>query len=186
MEIKGSLAQSVTIILYIIIGVLTRTVWHIGPNIEFVTAISIAGGFFLKRKSLAFLIPLITMMVSDSIIKNTNIFLFTWSAFVLSPLVGILVRKMKKWKSIGVIFGSLCSILFFYLWTNFGVVIVSSLYTKDLNGLIHSYINGLPFLYLQVIGNIFAIPVIFAGTILFNRVWEKLMNFSSNIFLLHK
>lgn len=162
------------IIMYILFGVLTRTIWHIAPNVEFVTAFSIAGAYFIRKKySLA--IPIGIMIISDFIIGNTAIYLFTWSAFGVAWLVGRVISskkvenlfsKLPKLLKLGVKseLGGAIFTLFFYLWTNFGVVVVSSLYPKTLEGLLLSYKMGLPFLVPQLLGNLIIVPSVFILT----------------------
>jgi hypothetical protein len=162
------------IIAYIMFGVLTRTVWHIAPNVEFVTALSLAGAYFIRnRYSMA--IPLGIMLISDFIIGNTAIYLFTWAAFLVAYFAG---RTLNKWKARGLFkrfprllqlsvlseLGGIAFTLFFYLWTNFGVVVVSSLYPRTFEGLMLSYKMGLPFLMPQLIGNAIIVPTIFILT----------------------
>lgn len=162
------------IVAYVFFGVLTRTVWHIAANVEFVTALSIASAYFMRRKY-SVTVPLGIMIVSDLIIGNTAIYLFTWSAFGVAWAMGSI---MASWKVNGLLkrlprllklaaiseLGGIVFTLFFYLWTNFGVVVVSSLYPKTFEGLMLSYKMGLPFLVPQLIGNMIIVPAIFVLT----------------------
>lgn len=159
---------------FIVFGVLTRTVWHVAPNVEFVTAFSIAGAYFIRKKY-SLVIPLGIMIFSDFIIGNTAIYLFTWSAFGVAWMIGrglrsrqfkTLFGKLPRILRLGVIseVGGLIFTLFFFLWTNFGVVVVSDLYPKTFEGLILSYKMGLPFLIPQLVGNMIIIPSIFILT----------------------
>jgi hypothetical protein len=159
---------------YILLGVLTRTVWHVAPNVEFVTALSIAGAYFVRRKY-SFSIPLGIMVITDFILGNSPVFLFTWSAFGVAHLAGKILsskrvenilRKLPNTfrmillsETAGLVFT-----LFFYLWTNFGVVVVSNLYPKTLEGVLLSYKMGLPFLLPQLIGNLIIVPAVFVLT----------------------
>jgi hypothetical protein len=148
-----------------ILGVLSRTVVHIGPNIEFVTALSIAGGYFIRNKAIAWAIPLIIMIISDMIIGNSIIYLFTWSAFALAPALGMLLKRFegkskKEWGIAKPTATAIGFVLFFYLWTNLGVVLTTTMYTKNLSGLMHSYINALPFLRFQLVGNLIIAPLV--------------------------
>ncbi|MBN2016498.1 hypothetical protein JW766_06745 [Candidatus Dojkabacteria bacterium] len=162
------------IFIYVLLGVLTRTIWHIAPNVEFVTALSIASAFFLRKKY-SFFVPIIIMVVSDLIIGNTPIFLFTWSAFALAHILGKslhlnvadrLLGKIAREVKILVVSecGGIIFSLFFYLWTNFGVVVVSNMYPKNIEGLFLSYKMGLPFLWPQLIGNMIIVPAVFLLT----------------------
>lgn len=152
--------------IFIALGILTRTSLHIGPNIEFVTALSLASGYFFYNKKLSWIVPFTIMVITDMVIGNTVIFLFTWSAFLIAPLIGILLKKLESKYSylstpVGPLASSIAFVLFFFLWTNFGVVVTTSMYTKDFAGLMHSYINALPFLKFQFVGNILIVPAVF-------------------------
>lgn len=140
-------------LILVALGVLFRTRWHIYPNVEFVTAGTLLSAAYLGRKW-AVLVPVAIMAISDYFIGNTNIFIFTWSAYIL---IGLLSRKRAPWQN--AIFAS----LFFYIWTNFGVWALDSfgMYSKDLPGLLRSYYMGLPFLRFNLIGNIFFVSVSF-------------------------
>lgn len=160
---KNILIASVLILL----GILSRTIFHTLPNLEFVTSISIIGGYiFGNRSKLTYAIPLIVMLTTDLIIGNQMIYLFTWSAFLVMPLIGIAIRKLENIfpgvvKSLVIAEGAgLVATLAFFLWTNLGVVMVTDMYTKDIPGLIHSYINALPFLRIQLSGNVIFVPML--------------------------
>ncbi|MCL5095742.1 MAG: hypothetical protein M1575_03385 [Patescibacteria group bacterium] len=150
-------------ILLVFLGLFFRTIGHIAPNIEYVTAASLLAGAYLGKKY-AILVPLAIMVLSDTLIGNTNIFLFTWSAYLVIGLVGskylILNTKYLIPKATGLGIGAA---LWFFLWTNFGVWALDSwgMYPKTLAGLIESYLMGLPFLKLNLLGNLFFVPVSF-------------------------
>jgi len=166
-------------VLLISLAVLFRTRWHLGPNIEFVTtssflAAAYLGGFWAGA------VPFLVMVISDKIISNSNIYLFTWSAFVFIGLGNYLaIRKSGKKKLIlkqtglGVI-----AALFFYLYTNFGVWLLGSfgMYPKTLVGLMRCYLMGLPFLRFNLIGNLIFVPVSFTLSEAFYVIissWKK-------------
>lgn len=153
----------------ILLGITTRTVFHIKPNLEFVTACSLAAGFFFRKNTYAVLIPVFIMFGSDLIIGNTNIYIFTWTGFLVSFLVGVAMKsgRFKNFTNSVLKFtgfsqlAAIVSTLLFFLWTNFGVVVTTNMYSKDFSGLIQSYINGLPFLKIQLAGNLLIVPAIF-------------------------
>ena len=148
----------------IAIGVLFRTILHIGPNVEFVTTAALLSARLLGF-AFAITVPLTIMIISDTIIGTTNIFLFTWSGYVVIGVLGYWgLRNVNREKSIGraTILG-ITSSVWFYLWTNFGVWLLDSwgMYPKTLVGLFSSYIMGLPFLKYNLIGNLIFVPVTF-------------------------
>lgn len=188
MKFSISITELIFLTLLIILGVTTRTVFHIAPNVEFVTGSTLAAVYFIQDKKLAWIVPAIIMVVTDVIIGNSLIYLFTWSGFLVMPFV-LIIGKLKLIKRIIgkletttklIVTGTgagVISTFWFYLWTNFGVVVLTTMYSKNITGLIDSYINALPFLKNQLYGNIFIVPSIFLAsfiyfeckTILFSR-----------------
>lgn len=163
--------------LLILLGILFRTAWHLAPNVEFVTTATLLAAAYLGKKW-ALSVPLIIMGISDIFIGNTNIFLFTWSAYLIigimsNWLLGTKKLKLKmqddkaKFKMIKIIkatsLGIAASILF-YLWTNFGVWVLDAwgMYPKTLSGLIDAYILGIPFVKYNIIGNMLFMPISFS------------------------
>lgn len=152
----------------ILSGILFRTFFHIGDNIEFVTSSTLLAGSFLGL-SYSLLVPLTIMILSDLIIGNTNIFLFTWSGYFFIGCLSYLSRlsdlergsKILHATGLGII-----ATLWFYLWTNFGVWFLDSwgMYPKTFAGLINAYLMGLPFLKYQLIGNLVLVPLSFIIT----------------------
>jgi len=173
---------------YIVIGVLTRTVFHIAPNVEFVTGVTLAGAYFIKCKYSAS-VPVAIMFISDLIIGNSAIYIFTWSAFGITWLLGRALnsdRFSKIFEKLGIFklfavseLGGVAFTIFFYLWTNLGVVVVSNLYPKTLSGLLMSYKMGVPFLVPQLIGNMIIVPSVFLlSKIFYYFDWSTVKNIS--------
>lgn len=146
----------------ILLAILFRTVWHPGENIEFVTTATLIASLYLGKKW-AVLVPLITLLISDVIIGNTIIFLFTWSAYLSIGMVSYYGYRLKKIKSLPKIFTSIglavSGSLWFFFWTNFGVWLLDThhMYEKNITGLLKSYLMGIPFLRNNLIGNLFFI-----------------------------
>lgn len=175
----------------VVFGVLSRTLLHIGPNIEFVTAISLISGFYLNNKY-SWLIPLLIMGISDIIITNTSIYIFTWSSFLITWVIGLVLKsalnnkifsKLKKvigrtlFNGLAGETGGVLSTIVFFLWTNFGVVLMTNMYPKSIEGIMMSYAAGIPFLRPQLLANLVIIPSAFVcTTLLRNFTKMKLAN----------
>lgn len=160
---KSAKTDIVVFILALVLAVGFRTIWHLAPNVEIVTAVAVITPFLFRKKILAFILTLAIMVISDSLLGNTNIFLFTWSGFILAPLASILLHKIstnhKHISNLPLLSSGIISNIVFFLWTNFGVVVLTNMYSKDLAGLLKSYYYGLPFLQNQLLGTVVAITV---------------------------
>ena len=163
---KNKVNLSFLIVLFVF-AFLERTVWDLGPNFEIVTTALVISALYLgSRKTL--LLTFLTIAVSDVIIGNTNIFLFTWSGFLIPVLLLPFLFKVLKlknkstfWNILAVTGSGLTANLFFYIWTNFGVWLLDSvgMYSNDVQGLMRSYLNGLPFLKNQFLSSIIFTPL---------------------------
>lgn len=154
------------LISFLIVGILSRTIFHFGENIEFITAFGIVSGYFFVNKKLSWIASFLIISLTDILIGNSSIFIFTWSAFLITPIWGILAQNLSRSmpKIYGAVFssfGGIISTMFFFLWTNLGVVLLSTMYSKTISGLIQSYTNAIPFLIPQLLGNIIIVPLVF-------------------------
>jgi len=139
------------------IAFLERIYYDLGPNIELLTSAIILSSFYLGRKD-SLLLTLSVIILSDLIIGNSNIFIFTWTGFLVPALfASFFIKKLStKIHSPTPLFPMLAtgvsSNLFFFFWTNFGVWLLDSweMYPNNLQGLLLSYVNALPFLRNQI------------------------------------
>jgi hypothetical protein len=151
--------KSVFLCILFLIAFAERVFFDMGPNFELVTTVLILSAFYIGRKA-SFWIVFLIMLLSDLVIGNTNIFIFTWSGFLLPALLLKKVRiesffsKITTGTSLGIIANG-----FFYIWTNFGVWLLSGMYPKTAPGLLMSYINALPFLRYQFVSTLIFVPL---------------------------
>jgi hypothetical protein len=142
------------------------------PNLEFVTSAAFVAAVLVRHR-LAFLAPLVIAVVSDLALGNTSIALFTWSAWLVIGLGALLTRGTSGWGRVGAAAGlGLGGSLWFFFWTNFGVWFQGRgvWYPAGLDGLVASYVAGLPFLRTMLVGNLVLLPVVAAGTLLVERL----------------
>jgi len=110
-----------------------------------VATVSLLGGLLLGRRY-ALLIPLAVMLVTDVVLGNTAIFLFTWSGFAFIALLGGYARSrlspgpisVAQMAGLGV-----GSVLLYDLWTNLGCWL--GWYPHTLEGLSACFTLALPF-----------------------------------------
>lgn len=143
----------VTLTTLVLAAALTRLLPH--PfNFTPIGAIALFGGAYFSRKSLAFLIPLAAMLVSDLILGFHSSMWAVYLSFILIVCLGMgLLGKINA----GRVFGSaLLSSILFFLITNFAVWYGSGgFYPPTLAGLGACYLAGLQFYQQDVFGNLF-------------------------------
>jgi hypothetical protein len=149
------------------------------PNFAPITAAAIFSAAFLPKKYI-FIVPLLAVVVSDYLLLYVNPFgnpmlnfselqpigalvnsttAWVWASFMVSGLLGLLLRKKRGALRIGGV--SMLASLQFFLITNFGVWAAGA-YARDFSGLIASYIAGLPFLTWTALSDLFYTASFFA------------------------
>lgn len=152
-------AKHIILTALFLLAFLERTLFDLGPNIELITtAMLLTSAYFGRRQS--FWLIFVVILATDIILGNTNIFIFTWSGFLIPALFLTTVFTKFKYKGVkkvfqGVFLGAGAN-FFFFIWTNFGVWLLDSwnMYPDTLQGLIMSYINALPFWKYQLTSTI--------------------------------
>jgi len=166
-------------ILMIIGGVLLRLAPHI-PNVAPIAATALFGGVYLQKRY-AIIVPLVAMAISDYLLLYIHPFqspmvdfshvypitalfgsstAYVWGSFVISGLLGIWLRNHKK--TVYILGACLLGSLQFFLITNFGVW-AGGMYSRGLDGLMQSYVMGLPFFRWTVVGDLLYTGVIFGA-----------------------
>lgn len=179
----------------VLFGSLVRLLPHI-PNFAPITATALFGGTYLKKRY-AILIPLAIIAISDYLLLYVNPYrypffdfstihplsamfhsttLFVWGSFLISGLVGLWLRKNKN--GVSIVAASMICSLQFYLITNFGVW-ATGMYSRGIDGLILSYIMGLPFLKWTILSDLFYTGAFFG-------IYELGKNFSKRFITEHK
>ena len=91
-------------------------------------------------------IVIISFALTDVFIGFHNSILFTWGSVLIVGLISNFFNKSIMFRISGVLSG----VMIFYLITNFGVWL-GGMYEPSIEGLITSYIMGLPFLGFNLI-----------------------------------
>lgn len=146
---NGSMKSLFISCVLIILAVSERLWFDLGPNVELVMTASVLASIYLGRKW-GVGVALLSLMVSDLVIGNTMIMIFTWSAFALIAFGG---RWLKNKNFILAPGYGLAGALFFYFYTNLGVWLIGGMYPRTSAGLIECYKMGLPFLRLHAVSS---------------------------------
>lgn len=150
---------ALVIVALMVLSIVARISEHI-PNVAPIAAIALFAGANLALP-VALLIPLVTMLISDSIIgfDQIEVTLAVYGSFIITTLLGrVLQGRLRPWRVIGV---SLLSSTLFYLITNAAVWWWSGMYARTLDGLTLSYLYALPFFRNTVVGDIMFTTSIF-------------------------
>ena len=155
--------KNTVIIAMILGGALSRLIPHT-PNVTAVTAIALLGGAYLSNRTLAVLVPLLALWVSDLFLGFHNLMPFVYVAVALIAVASnFALHSRARWVRVAAT--AIGSSLFFFAVTNFGVWLMAPMYAKTAAGLVECYVIALPFLGTQMFGDL-----LFSG-LLFGAVW---------------
>src|SRR3990172_7255101 len=107
----------------ILLAAMSRLFPHI-PNFTPIAAMALFGGVYFSDKRLAFVIPLIAMLLSDIAIQLFfgwgfhNTMIYVYIGFILTSIIGMMVRR--KVSVLSVTTGSIVASILFFIITNFG------------------------------------------------------------------
>lgn len=144
--------------LMILAAAFTRLIPH-PPNFTAVGAIALFGGAYFTEKKYAFIIPMLAMLLSDLIIGFHDGMLSVYISFVLIVGIGIVLSRNIKLKN--VVAASLLSSVLFFVLTNFQMWIQSTLYAKNISGLIGCYVAAIPFFHYTILGDLAFVGILF-------------------------
>lgn len=134
-------------------------------NFTPVGAIALFAGTYITNKRLAFALPLAALLVSDLLLELVSgagfyrDMIFVYGSFALVVMIGFMLRGRVQRQTILV--GSLVSSIVFFLITNFGSWLMYEMYPKSLEGLMSSYIAGIPFFRGTIMGDLFYNAILF-------------------------
>ena len=128
----------------ILFAIFSRFIPH-PPNFTPITAIALLSSKGFTNRWTIFLIPIISLFISDLFLGLHDSIPFVYGAFILITLLGISAKKI----SIGTVLMS--SIIFFFI-SNFGVWFYN--YPLTLNGFISCYTLATPFFLNTILGDL--------------------------------
>ncbi|MBN1463049.1 MAG: hypothetical protein JXQ69_06445 [Paludibacteraceae bacterium] len=155
----------------LLLAAISRLIPH-PSNFSPIGGMALFGAAYYSKKYWAFIIPVLTMWLSDLVVNNVVYgqyfpqfvwfyegYYWTYSAFLLITLVGLVLLKRIKLKNL--LAATLSASLIFYLVSNFGVWFSTNMYPKNISGLIACYVAGLPFLKNTLMGDFVYTTVLF-------------------------
>ena len=135
-----------------IIGVLTlsRLIPH-PPNFTPILGMAVFSGAIINRRLIAYLIPLVAMLISDLYLGFHSGMPIIYFSLALCVLIGTFIEA--RITILNFVLGISAGVIVFYLITNFSVWYGSGMYDYSFSGLITCYVMALPFLQNTIISS---------------------------------
>lgn len=161
-----------------VLAAFTRLIPH-PANFTAVLAVALFGGAKFKNTTLAIIIPLLVMLVTDLtyssiqfgstsiVIGAYSLMPLVYGCIAITSLIGVYISK--KPGAGYMLGGSIVASTLFFLITNAGVWYHNHQFPQDANGLMMCYGLGIPFYGNQLIGDIFFNTVLFGTFALASR-----------------
>ena len=150
----------------IILAAITRLIPH-PPNFTPIIAIGLFAGAYIQNRSVAVLIPIGAMFLSDLLLGLHGTVYWVYSSLLLVSVLGMIL--MNKVNLINCTLATLSGSFLFFIITNFGVWLTSSYYPKNIDGILSCYTLALPFLGNTLAGSLLYSSIMFGGYELLKR-----------------
>lgn len=165
----------------IVFAALTRLLPH-AYNFTPLGAIALFGAAYFTEKRWALIIPLLAFWMSDLLLNNityaayydgftwlTSGMLYTYGSIAMIVVLGYyLLKKITFGRVLG---GALGASVIFFIVSNFGVWVSSSMYPLSIEGLIACYTAAIPFFHYTIAGN-----VVYSAVLFGSYEWIKAQN----------
>ena len=152
------------------LGILTRLIPH-GWNMTLMGAVALIAGFLISRKSIAVLVPLVAVIISDLFLGFHSTIYYVYGAYIAMVALTSSVGQ-SRWGTV-LATSTLGSFLFFII-TNFGVWYVEGIYPHTFSGLMQSYMMGLPFYRAQFLMDVVgSFGLVYGFRFLFKKVLRQ-------------
>jgi len=153
----------------VLVAAFSRLLPHI-PNVTPIAAMALFGGAYFASKRMAFLIPLVAMLISDIALNFILGYeFFTWMRLVLyATFAGITVIGLRLRNNVTAprtLLAAIVASVVFFLITNFAVWAMGQgiVYPLDGSGLIACFSAAVPFFRNTVLGDLVFVTVLFGG-----------------------
>lgn len=175
--------KATVIFTFIVIAALTRALPH-PPNFAPIAAMALFGGAYLSDKRLAYLLPMVAMLISDLVLEGMfqlglrsfhgihSGMIWVYLAFAGVVAIGHLLNgKVSLGKLVP---AGLASSLLFFAVTNFGVWATGTMYPSTFDGLVACYTAAIPFFHYTLAGDVVYMAALFGGFALLRQSFPQL------------
>jgi hypothetical protein len=157
--------------------VLALALYRILPhpmNFTPVMAAALFAGAKFDDKRMAFLLPLLAMLLADLVIGLHATMPFVYAGMALAVVLGLRLRHRNGF--VPVTTAALAGSLGFFALSNFGAWLYSpELYTRDWTGLTAAFIAAIPFYQNSLLSDAVFTVVLFGGWALAERTFPRLV-----------
>jgi multisubunit Na+/H+ antiporter MnhF subunit len=143
----------------ILLAALSRLLPH-PPNFSPMGAVALFGGAYFASRAAAVWVPLINGGIYSEYFLSAG-FVLIYSCIALSSLLGFVLRgRVTAMRVLGC---SLLGSILFFVVTNFGVWLGSTMYPQTGAGLVAAYVAGIPFFQNTLMGTLFYSALMFGS-----------------------
>lgn len=163
----------ITVLITMVLGVSFFRVLPHPPNFTPVLAVALFAGAQFTDKRLAFLIPLLAMLMADLFLGLHATMIYVYGAVALTAGLGMWLRARLSISRITV--AAIAASLLFFIITNFGAwLALPTLYGRSIDGLLTAYIAAIPFYQNTLVGNLLFTAALFGGFYFLERKYPEL------------
>ena len=156
----------------VLVAAVMRIIPH-PPNFTPISAMALFGGASFPNTSVAFIVPLAAMSLSDLFLGGFDATMpFVYGSFAVSVCLGLWIRQRPSVLRIGA--AALISAVLFFVISNFGVWLVGGLYPRTAEGLIACYVAAVPFFRQTLLGDLIYTAALFGGFAFMQRFFPLL------------
>jgi hypothetical protein len=176
MNAEGSRKEAVVVRTIIILSTIAlAAALRIAPhpwNFTPVGAMALFSGALIKDRRLAFFFPLLALFAGDLVVGFHKLLPIVYASFLINVLIGRFLADNRTVARIGG--ATFLAALQFFIVTNFSVWAFLGSYPRTGAGLFACYVNGLPFFWNTLAGDLVYATLLFGGFALAERLFPVL------------
>jgi hypothetical protein len=142
--------------------------WNLTP----VAAMALFAGAHFEKRSAAYAVPLITLLISDVFLGFYETMVFVYASFALAVFIGTRIHHRRD--TLTVATAAILNSVLFFLITNTGHWLVSGMYPRTSAGLAACLTAAIPFFRNTVAGDLLFTGAFFGGFALLERRFPAL------------